>query len=89
MELGFFSIITFPKILHEIGSLYESFGAFEGALDVYGRIVEHFSTYSKFSLVLYKQSVIMLHLSKKRGAPSEDLVKRTIVLASFLLEVSE
>ena len=76
----------FPTVIFNLATVYESFGAFEGALDLYGRILELFPTYDKYQLVLYRTVVVMLHLSGLKGAERGQLLQKCVEMVQFINE---
>lgn len=68
MRITPFTISQFPKSIYALARVYETYGSFEGALEMYGRILEMFPKYNKYQKVLYRCCVVMLHLSNLDNA---------------------
>lgn len=86
LPLGVTIIAEVPTVLEEMARLYESFGAFEGALELYGRVVEYFPSYSNYDNVLYRSAKVMKHMSTLPGADAAALSVRCKEFLEFVLE---
>ncbi|CAM9335430.1 unnamed protein product, partial [Phaeothamnion confervicola] len=59
-----------PRTLYELGRVYESYGAFEGALAVYQHIATALPFYPEFAAVAFRAAVVMRHLASVAAAPA-------------------
>jgi hypothetical protein len=64
MQVTVFTIGKYPDMIFDFAQTYETFGAFEGALDMYGYIMELFPRYHKYQKVLFRSAIIMMHMSR-------------------------
>lgn len=67
-----------PSMLLELANLYERFGAFEGALELLGKVTEFFPHFDKYGHVLHRAAVVMAHLATLPGAPTPQLMARCV-----------
>ncbi|GMI51058.1 hypothetical protein TeGR_g13257 [Tetraparma gracilis] len=81
-----FTAGMFPTVIFDLARVYETFGAFEGALELYGRILEMFPKYAKYQLVLFRSCIVMAHLSSLRGSPRQILLGKAVEMLQFILE---
>ena len=86
MELSPEALVTLPNTLMEVAKVYESYGAFEGALVLLSMILENFPTYPDLFDTLFRSVVIMRHLATFPGAPSDDLLQRCEEFLTKLME---
>jgi len=88
MKTTVFTLPLFPKAIFRLGRVYEVYGSFEGALEVYGMVLELFPKYHKYKLVLYRCVVVMLHLSNLANADAGELMRKAREMAEYCLESS-
>jgi tetratricopeptide (TPR) repeat protein len=88
MKTTIFTLPLFPKGIFRLGRVYEIYGSFEGALEVYGMILELFPKYNKYKLVLYRCAVVMLHLANLSNADVGELTRKARELMEYCLESS-
>ncbi|GMH76743.1 hypothetical protein TL16_g07183 [Triparma laevis f. inornata] len=86
MRITPFTISQFPKSIYALARVYETYGSFEGALEMYGRILEMFPKYNKYQKVLYRCCVVMLHLSNLDNAKVSDLLSKSVEMMKYILE---
>ena len=75
-EPGLLNYGLVPSMLMELACLYERFGAFEGALELMGKVTEFFPDFGKYGEVLHRAAVVMAHLSTLPNAPLPELMDR-------------
>jgi len=75
-EPGLLNYGLVPSMLMELACLYERFGAFEGALELMGKVTEFFPDFGKYGEVLHRAAVVMAHLSTLPNAPIPELMDR-------------
>jgi tetratricopeptide (TPR) repeat protein len=86
MKTTIFTLPLFPKAILRLGRVYEVYGSFEGALEIYGMILELFPKYHKYKLVLYRCAVVMLHLANLSNADVGELMRKARELMEYCLE---
>jgi tetratricopeptide (TPR) repeat protein len=86
MPVGIEAFITLPHALMELASLYERYGAFEGALDIMGRVTEFFPGYGKYEEVMHRCVVVMHHLGNLPGSMTQTLMQRSVEFLDALME---
>ena len=86
MKVTIFSLPQFPTTIYDLARVYEIYGSFEGALEMYGHVLELFPKYIKYQLVLFRSAVVMLHMSNLGNAPVAELLQKAIEMVQFILE---
>jgi len=82
-------LIIVPGSLFEIAKVYESFGAFEGALRVLAMLVEYFPDYAQLDEVLFRSVVIMKYISRLPGSRREEIVSKCQEFLDKLMEIND
>ena len=85
MPVGIESYVTLPHALMELADLYERYGAFEGALDIMGRVTEFFPSYGKYEEVMHRCVVVMHHLANLPGSMTQTLMARAVEFLDVLM----
>ena len=86
MKVTVFSLPQFPQAIFELARVYEVYGSFEGALELYGHVLELFPKYIKYQRVLFRCCIVMLHMSNLDNAPTTDLLTKCVEMIRYILE---
>lgn len=82
------AMIELPSLLLEFGRVSEFYGAFEGAMSVYTKIVTNFPTFRGYFDVLYRIAIVGRQLASlsNNSKEIEETIEKTIDILQFLLE---
>jgi len=88
MQVTVFTVQKYPSMMFDFARTYETFGSFEGALEMYGHIMELFPKYDKYQLVLFRSAVIMVHMSGLANAPKVALLNKAKEMVDLIYSSS-
>ena len=88
MPIGLTAMFRLPALLLEFGKVLELYGAFEAAMEVYGRILSNFPNFRGYFDALYRSAIVGRHLAELMTTPKqrEDTLNKCTDINQFLLE---
>ena len=88
MPIGLTAMFRLPALLLEFGRVLELYGAFEAAMEVYGRILGNFPNFRGYFDAMYRSAIIGRHLADLMSTPKqrEDTLNKCTDINQFLLE---
>jgi len=82
------SMLRLPVALHEMGHLFEHYGAFPSAIELYTRIMTDYPHYRRYFDVMYRAALVGRHVSESLSKPDDvdATLNKCIDMLQFLLE---
>ena len=88
MTVDLSTMFRLPKVLLELGRVFEHYGAFEAALDIYTRVMTNFPNFRGYFDAMYRSCVVGRHLAEIMTTPAHkaEIMGNCIDMLQFLLE---